>query len=72
MRSHTCPKCQSSMAEGFVIDVNQSGAHTVSTWFEGAPERAWYGGIKTRGKPQFKIQSWRCNRCGFLEQYARD
>lgn len=69
MRSHTCSKCQSSMVEGFVLDAEHGGAHKVSTWIEGAPDKAWYG-LKTRGKPQFKIQSWRCNRCGYLENYA--
>jgi len=58
------------MSEGFVLDVNQGGARTVSTWVEGAPDKGFWG-LKLRGKPQFEIQTWRCGRCGFLENYAK-
>ncbi len=70
MRSNSCPKCQGSMTEGFVLDVNQGGSRTVSTWVEGAPEKRWYG-LKVSGKAKYEIQTWRCGRCGFLESYAK-
>ena len=70
MQSNSCPKCQGSMAEGFVVDVNQHSQRTVSTWVKGAPEKGWLG-VKIGKRPQFEIQTWRCGRCGFLESYAK-
>jgi len=71
MRSNSCPKCNGAMTEGFVVDVNQSGARTVSAWVEGAPEKSLWLGVKVRGKTKYDIQTWRCGRCGFLESYAK-
>ena len=68
MRSHNCPKCQGSMAEGFVVENNQ-GMNRVNGWVGGAPEKGIFG-VKLRGRPQYDIQTWRCGRCGFLESYA--
>jgi len=66
-----CPKCQASMTEGFVLDADHNGGSKVSRWIEGAPDKRWYG-LKIRGKRQIKVQTFRCNRCGFLENYAPD
>lgn len=70
MRSNTCLKCGSSMTEGFVVD-NGYGTKTVSTWVEGAPVNSFWTGLKLRGRRQVPIQTWRCGRCGYLENYAR-
>jgi hypothetical protein len=59
------------MAEGFILDVSQSGARTVSTWVEGAPDKSLWLGVKIRGKVRHEIQTWRCGRCGYLESYSR-
>lgn len=71
MRSGTCPKCQGSMSEGFVLDTTQHGVHAVSKWVEGAPEKSFWTGLKLGKKPKIDIQTWRCGRCGFLESYAK-
>ena len=65
----TCPKCQGRMAEGFVID-NGYGTRTVARWYEGAPVRSFWTGLKTRGRTHHDVVTWRCGRCGFLESYA--
>lgn len=70
LRSNSCPKCQGSMSEGYILDVNQGGAQTVSSWVEGAPDKRWYG-LKIDKKTKRDIQTWRCGRCGFLESYAK-
>lgn len=70
MPSNNRPKCQGSMSQGFVVDVNQHSQRTVSTWVTGAPEKGWFG-VKVGRKPTFQIQTWRCGRCGFLESYAK-
>ena len=69
MSKRECPKCQSSMAEGWVLDSAHGGARAVSSWVEGAPDRKWWGIQLGKIKP-LDIQSWRCKRCGYLEQYA--
>ena len=70
LRSNSCPKCQGSMTEGFILDADQGGGRTVSAWVEGAPEKRWYG-LKLGKKAKHDIQTWRCGRCGFLESYAK-
>lgn len=66
----TCVKCSGSMSEGFVIDQGDYGAKSVSNWHDNPPERHWYG-LKTSKKNQRPIATYRCNRCGYLESYAR-
>ena len=70
MRSHSCSKCQESMTEGFIVDASH-GTQSVSRWVEGVPEKSLWTGIKLRGKTSHEVQTWRCGRCGFLENYAR-
>jgi Domain of unknown function (DUF6487) len=70
-RSRTCPKCQASMTEGFVIDSAPGhGGRAVSSWLEGAPVKSMWVGIKLGGKKPIEITTWRCGSCGFLESYA--
>ena len=57
------------MTEGYVLD-RTHGSVTVASWVEGTPERSVWVGIKLAGKPTVDIATWRCGRCGFLEQYA--
>jgi Domain of unknown function (DUF6487) len=70
MRSHTCPKCQGTMTEGFLLDTIYDG-NKVGQWFEGIPQIGFLGSVKLRGRKKFDVRSWRCERCGFLENYAR-
>lgn len=58
------------MSEGFVADRSQHGAAGVPSWVEGEPERSVWTGLKLSGKSRLEIATWRCIRCGFLEQYA--
>ena len=68
--SKTCPKCQGSMAEGFVVD-NGHGGRYVSSWLEGVPKRSFWVGVVLEGKKPIEIVAWRCSACGFLESYAK-
>lgn len=70
MAQRTCPKCQSSMQEGWVLD-HTHGARAVSSWVEGEPQKSIWVGVKLEGKKPIEIESWRCSRCGFIEQYAK-
>jgi len=66
----SCPKCHGAMEEGFVADQTY-GRMFVSTWVEGVPEKSFWSGIKTQGKEQVQIRTYRCAGCGYLESYAR-
>ena len=63
-----CPKCDSSMTLGAIVEKDQSMS-TVTTWLEGPIVKGWFG-LKFRGKKPIEIQTYRCNRCGYLESYA--
>lgn len=71
MRSRSCPKCNSSMIQGFIAD-RTDNARYVSSWVEGAPRKSFWLGVKLGRSPRIEIQTWRCQRCGFLESYAPD
>jgi hypothetical protein len=68
MRKPACPKCQGTMSDGFVLS-ERYGASAASSWVEGPPRKSIWLGMKLRGKP-IEIKTWRCQRCGFLENYA--
>jgi ribosomal protein S27AE len=68
-RSRTCPKCQTAMTMGFIIDKSEGG-RAVSSWLEGAPKKSLWMGLKLDGKKPIEIVTWRCGSCGFLESYA--
>ncbi|HEU0133352.1 MAG TPA: PF20097 family protein [Allosphingosinicella sp.] len=64
-----CPKCAGAMEPGFTLDQGH-GSYAVAEWVEGEPERSIWTGIKLGKKTRFKVQTWRCRRCGYLESYA--
>ena len=70
MSRPACPKCRSTMEEGFIKDQGHGTVHP-SQWVEGAPETSFWTGIKTRGKEQFAVATYRCSSCGYLESYAK-
>ena len=70
MRANSCPKCQGSMTEGFIADTTYGG-HGVSRWYDGAPQKSFWLGVKLGGKTAHAIETYRCKRCGLLESYAR-
>ena len=66
--SKTCPKCSARMEQGYFTEAKDHSS-MVEMWFDGAPEKRWYG-LKTRGLRRLEIQTWRCQRCAYLESYA--
>ena len=66
-----CPRCNGAMEPGFVMDRAHYSVPTVASWVEGAPERSFWTGLKTRDRETFPVISYRCENCGYLEAYAR-
>lgn len=51
-----------------MVDVGNS-IHNVGKWHRGAPLLKWWG-LKVKKQDMLSVTSWRCNRCGLLENYA--
>ena len=67
----TCPKCQSAMQEGYLLD-KQHGPHKEpGQWVEGQPQRAFLIGLTLGDHDHREIQIYRCVACGYLESYAK-
>ncbi len=69
-RTTPCPKCRGVMKEGFVLD-NAYGSFKVSAWIEGAPQPSVWSGLKLGGRRSIAVATFRCDRCGYLESYAK-
>ena len=65
-----CPKCSGKLEQGLMID-NTYGGVGQAEWAEGPPERSFWVGLKLKGKAKHPITTYRCERCGFLESYAK-
>lgn len=71
MREPTeCLRCRGPMERGFVIDRGHVNAPDLQKWIEGTPERSFWTGIRTKGRESHPVQTFRCERCGWLESYA--
>jgi len=57
-----CPKCSGKMHDALRL---------VSKWVEGVPEKSVWTGVKIKGRKTIETQTFRCDKCGFLESYAK-
>jgi hypothetical protein len=57
------------MERGFIIDEGY-GKRTVQRFILGEPEKSVWSGLKIRGKDKLDVTTYRCRRCGYLENYA--
>lgn len=64
-----CARCKEPMEEGYVLDQGQWSVARVAQWVKGAPKRGGWKGLKLGSTRE--IMSYRCPKCGLLEQYAR-
>ena len=67
----SCPKCNGSMTEGFIVDHGEYGIAHVGAFQPGQPHKSMWTGVKQKKKEQIEIATYRCNRCGYLENYAK-
>jgi len=65
----TCPKCNGTMDEGFILD-DTYGGKVQSEWAEGSPRRSIWTGLKVSKDARHRVTTYRCQKCGFLESYA--
>ena len=57
------------MEPGFLLDRTHGGT-AQGTWVEGAPVRSIWTGLKLKGHHQVPVLTYRCPKCGYLEQRA--
>jgi len=55
------------MGVGFLRDRSYG---KTGEWMGGVPERNWAGALKMGSAARFSVEAFRCEKCGFLEQYA--
>jgi len=58
------------MQPGFVLDRGHANSRQTPLWIAGTPERSFWLGIKTAGKEQAEVRTFRCTSCRYLESYA--
>lgn len=64
-----CPLCKGEMQLGFLPDMGHYQSANVPQWYPNSPTRGWFGGIK-RPEGALKVQTFRCNACGYLMSFA--
>ncbi len=65
-----CPKCNSLMEEGFLLDRGAENITFQGTWIEGKAEESFWLGLKISDRKKINIKVFRCTNCSFLEFYA--
>ena len=66
-----CASCGGAMQEGFIMDRAHYNFPAEQQWVEGEAQHSFWTGLKTDGRQQFKVETYRCEKCGRLESYAR-
>ena len=68
----SCPRCSGTMSIGVVPDYGDGNYGFQPRWVEGEFEKNWYGSIQTKNRRVLLVETYRCERCGFLESYANE
>ena len=72
MNNRECLVCRVRLEDGFIIDRGDRDRVRQATWVEGAPEKSFWRGTKTKGKRQLAVSALRCPRCGRIELYSAE
>ncbi len=67
----TCPDCNQSMEEGFLLDETYGNRNPVY-WVGEPPEKSIWTGLKLKEKDIRRVQAYRCPSCGLLKFYAHE
>jgi hypothetical protein len=59
------------MEPGFVLDLGHYSSPNEQQWVEGEPAKSFWRGISTKGREKLPVRTFRCDRCGYLESYAK-
>jgi hypothetical protein len=59
------------MQAGFLLERLDHNSKAVTQWVAGAPERSFWTGLRLKNRMVLPVTTYRCERCGLLESYAR-
>ena len=59
------------MERGFSPDMTHGGTAR-HLWVEGAFEKSFWTGYKSKGRRQYLVETFRCITCGALRAYATE
>lgn len=65
-----CPTCRVAMDLGYQLDLGHHSSRRQAEWVEGAPEKSFWSGLKTKDRAVMPIVTYRCPRCGMLASFA--
>ena len=65
-----CSRCSGTMETGLLLDRTQAQLYP-AVWADGPVKRNWLGGFKESDNSLYRVETWRCKDCGYLESYAR-
>ena len=71
MSAPECPRCGQKMELGFLLDKGHYDSPSAQEWLEGEPVRSFWHRLKTKGREKYAVRTFRCEKCGYLESYAR-
>ena len=69
MEDRQCRLCQAPMQAGFLADQTYGGT-LQEHWVEGPPRQSIWGSLKMGGTTRYKVITFRCTACGYLESFA--
>lgn len=65
-----CARCSGTMETGLLLDRTQAQIYP-AVWTDGPVKRNWLGGLKASDSRLYRVETWRCTDCGYLESYAK-
>lgn len=65
-----CPRCARRMELGFLLEIGDSDARSVTKWVEGVPKKKFLIGLHIKDRRVLPLTTYRCEKCGYLESYA--
>src|SRR5262249_24068448 len=67
---HLACVCGGALETGFIRDMIEGGFKP-GMWVEGQPEWSFWRGTKSQDRKQYRVEAFRCLKCGRLELFAR-
>lgn len=71
MKPRRCSKCEGRMEVGFPVDASRNRV-APGQWAQGEPSYWFLKLLRMKGRRRYRIETWRCTTCGYLESYAAE
>lgn len=64
-------RCGGTMEAGFVADKAHYSVPDTQKWVEGPPEPSFWSGLRMKDREVIPVRTYRCEKCGWLDSYAK-